>query len=139
MSSNMSRRRRDVPPVEPPDEDDPEDFEPDEEVEYLVEADEEDCVRTSVPNSLQSSQSSSSAPSTFVVVSDARSAPHISHCGMDSPSPAPRIKGTGRRHQPTASHSLDVGPRAPEPLERGEVPDDGEDDEEPADDPERPH
>jgi hypothetical protein len=76
-----------VPRLDPPDDDEPVDDAPpdddpsDEDVEYFVDAD-DDVVRTSVPKSEQSSQSSSSAPSTFVVVSDDVSAPHISHCGM---------------------------------------------------------
>jgi len=48
-------------------------------VEYLLDPVDEGSVFTSVPNSLHSSQSSNSAPSTFVVVSDDCSAPHISH------------------------------------------------------------
>jgi hypothetical protein len=86
----MSRRRclDDPPPELPgdpdelPDPEDPDDVPDDEEVEYFVDPDEEDSVRTSVPNCLQSSHSCSSAPSTFVVVSEARSAPHISHWGI---------------------------------------------------------
>jgi len=86
----MSRRRDRPPELEeldvPPPEDplDPDDEDDDPEVEYFVDADPLDSVRTAVPNSLQSSQSSSSAPSTLVVVSDGRSAPHISHCGMSA-------------------------------------------------------
>jgi len=73
--------------VEPPEELDEEAFEDeddedDEDVEYFVDPELEDSVRTSVPNPLQSSHNCSSAPSTFVVVSDGRSAPHISHWGM---------------------------------------------------------
>jgi hypothetical protein len=91
----MSRRRRveEDPPESPDDEDELPDPDPDEEVEYFVEVDEE-VVVTSVPNSVQSSQSSNSAPSTFVVVSEARSAPHISHCGMEECSAARVKKGT---------------------------------------------
>jgi hypothetical protein len=76
----MSRRRLEEPPDE--DDDDPDESEErpdDDEVEYFVDPELADSVRTSVPNPLQSSQSWSSAPSTFVVVSEARSAPHISH------------------------------------------------------------
>ncbi|AHZ21565.1 hypothetical protein C439_03683 [Haloferax mediterranei ATCC 33500] len=76
----MSRRRR--VDDEDEDEDDPEErdaFELDEEVEYFVLALEVDSVRTSVPNSAQSSHSCSSAPSTFTVFNEARSEPHISH------------------------------------------------------------
>jgi hypothetical protein len=82
----MSRRRREEPPpLEPLD---PLLFEPelpplDEEllpVEYLVEVLlPESWVRTSVPKSVQFSQTSSSAPSTFTVLGDDVSAPHISH------------------------------------------------------------
>ena len=81
----MSRRRLDPPPPDEDDEDEDEDDDvPDEEdVEYFVDPDEE-LVSTSVPKSTQLSQSWSSAPSTFAVVSDPRSAPHISHCGIDS-------------------------------------------------------
>ncbi|GGN23183.1 hypothetical protein GCM10009021_25980 [Halarchaeum nitratireducens] len=74
----MSRRRRRDPPDEfPPELDDPEDS-PDE-VEYFVEVEEDDSVFTSVPNSVQSLQTSSSAPSTLMVLGFAVSAPHISH------------------------------------------------------------
>jgi hypothetical protein len=79
----MSRRRREEPPDDDPDDPDeppaPDDPPEDDEVEYFVDPELVDSVRTSVPNPLQSSQSWSSAPSTFVVVSEARSAPHISH------------------------------------------------------------
>ncbi|ELZ85917.1 hypothetical protein C453_08878 [Haloferax elongans ATCC BAA-1513] len=65
------------------DEDDPEErdaFELDEEVEYFVLALEDvDSVRTSVPNSAQSSHSCSSAPSTFTFFREAWLEPHISH------------------------------------------------------------
>jgi hypothetical protein len=68
----MSRRRRWLPPPPPePDEDceEPElELEPDEEVEYFVEVEEEDCWRTSVPNSAHSAQTSSSAPSILTVL-----------------------------------------------------------------------
>jgi hypothetical protein len=69
---------------------------PDElDVEYFVDWEELDSVRTSVPNSLQSSHSSSSAPSTFTVVSDGCSLPHISHWGI-----SPRSRGCGIKHTP---------------------------------------
>ncbi|ELZ91268.1 hypothetical protein C440_13179 [Haloferax mucosum ATCC BAA-1512] len=77
----MSRRRR-VDDEDEDDEDDPDErdaFELDDDVEYFVLALEVDSVRTSVPNSAQSSQSCSSAPSTFTVFNEARSEPHISH------------------------------------------------------------
>ena len=80
----MSRRRD--PSDEDEDDDPPDEAEAedpsDDEVEYFVDP-EDDVVRTSVPNSVQSSQSSSSAPSTFAVVSDDCSAPHISHCDIE--------------------------------------------------------
>jgi hypothetical protein len=101
MSSNMSRRRRDEPPDDEEDDEPDEPDEPevpdDDEVEYFVDPDVEDSVRTSVPNPLQSSQSWSSAPSTFVAVSVERSAPHISHWGMPRRRPSPVIKGTTER------------------------------------------
>lgn len=81
----MSRRRRWPPDDDPPDDEDEDDDEddrlafPDEDVEYFVDDEDDDWVRTSVPNPLQSPQSWSSAPSTFVVVSEDFSAPHISH------------------------------------------------------------
>jgi hypothetical protein len=83
MSSNMSRR---PPPPEPDDpdvpdvpEDRPVDDEDEEEVEYFVEVAEDSAVWTSVPKSVQSSQTSSSAPSTFTRFGSSVSAPHISH------------------------------------------------------------
>jgi hypothetical protein len=93
MSSNISRRRREPPLDElvPPEDEDDEDDE-DDEVEYFVEDELLDSVRTSVPKSVQLSQSSSSAPSTFVVVSDELSAPHISHWGIPVRSGRPGIK-----------------------------------------------
>ena len=83
----MSRRRwLDEPPEFPPAplELDVEPDDPDEEdVEYFVdELELEESVRTSVPKPLQFPHNWSSAPSTFVVVSDAFSAPHISHWGI---------------------------------------------------------
>ncbi|GAA0218222.1 hypothetical protein GCM10009000_036400 [Halobacterium noricense] len=90
----MSRRR----PDDDDDEDDDEELaesdedDEDEEVEYFVDVEEELSVRTSVPKSEQSEHSSSSAPSTFVVVSDAFSAPHISHWGIPRPSAVCGIK-----------------------------------------------
>jgi hypothetical protein len=85
MSSNISDRRRVEPPVVPPEPLEPPEL-PElpavpllEDVEYLLVVDPDDWVVTSVPNSVQSEQSSSSAPSTLVVVSDDCSAPHISH------------------------------------------------------------
>jgi hypothetical protein len=79
----MSRRRCD-PPEDPPAEDEAEDDEeaesdPDPEVEYFVDVEELDSVRTSVPNPLQSSQTSISAPSILTVVREDCSEPHISH------------------------------------------------------------
>jgi len=68
--SNISRRRLESPvaPPAPEELDDDPDESDDEAVEYLVDADELDCWRTSVPNSVQSLQTSSSAPSIFTVV-----------------------------------------------------------------------
>jgi len=79
----MSDRLRD-PPEELDDELDAEDEdEPDEDelesVEYFVDAPEELCCFTSVPNSVHSSQTSSSAPSIFTVFGEFVSVPHISH------------------------------------------------------------
>jgi hypothetical protein len=79
----MSRRR--LP--EPPDDDEavPEDCPPpelddeDDEVEYFVDPLELLSVRTSVPKSAQSAQTSSSAPSIFTVFGAPVSVPHISH------------------------------------------------------------
>jgi hypothetical protein len=82
----MSRR---LPPElldDPPDpllvldEDDPD--EPEELlVEYFVDVlDAASWVRTSVPNSVQSSHTSSSAPSIFTRFGSPTSVPHISHC-----------------------------------------------------------
>jgi hypothetical protein len=91
MSSNISDRERLDPPPELPEPavvDVLLPVEPDwlvellPEVEYLLDPDDEESVFTSVPKSVHSSQSSSSAPSTFVVVSDDPSAPHISHCAI---------------------------------------------------------
>jgi hypothetical protein len=81
----MSRRR---PPPEPPEEppdplavlDEDPDVSDELLVEYLVDVlDEESWVRTSVPNSVQSSHTSSSAPSIFTRFGLPTSFPHISH------------------------------------------------------------
>jgi hypothetical protein len=48
-------------------------------VEYFVDVLEPVSCRTSVPKSEQSSHTSSSAPSTFTVLGEDVSAPHISH------------------------------------------------------------
>jgi hypothetical protein len=82
----MSRRRPEEPvdPDEPvlevpePDESDDED----EEVEYLVDPEELEVSRTSVPNSAQSEHTWSSAPSIFTVLGAPVSVPHISHWTM---------------------------------------------------------
>jgi len=59
------------------DEDDPDDeLDP---VEYFVDVPAELCCFTSVPNSVHSSQTSSSAPSIFTVFGEFVSVPHISH------------------------------------------------------------
>jgi hypothetical protein len=60
------------------DEDEELDDEPDP-VEYFVDPPEELCCFTSVPNSVHSSQTSSSAPSIFTVFGELVSVPHISH------------------------------------------------------------
>ncbi len=79
----MSRREREEPPEldDDDDEDDEEESldELDEDVEYLVDAPEEVCCFTSVPKSVHSSQTSSSAPSTFTRLGELVSFPHISH------------------------------------------------------------
>jgi hypothetical protein len=75
----MSERRDREEVEDAPDEADDEDELPDEEVEYLVEVELESWVLTSVPKSEQLSQTSSSAPSTLMVLGDPVSAPHISH------------------------------------------------------------
>jgi hypothetical protein len=111
----MSRRRRvDEEDDEDDEEDDDEDDFPDEEdVEYLLVELDDDSVRTSVPKSLHSSQSSSSAPSTLTVVSDDLEAPHISHWGItpsnrahcikDAPSIPGRPTGRPRAAGPVTS------------------------------------
>ncbi|GAA0677329.1 hypothetical protein GCM10009020_26570 [Natronoarchaeum mannanilyticum] len=84
MSSNMSERRR-PPPPPPPELEEPELSPPElppelDDVEYFVDVLELSWVLTSVPKPAQSSQTSSSAPSTLTVFGDDTSAPHISHC-----------------------------------------------------------
>lgn len=82
----MSRRRRDPDELDDPDDpDEPledEDVPLDDDVEYLLVDPDDDCWRTSVPKSLQSLQTSISAPSTFTVVIEDTSFPHISHCDI---------------------------------------------------------
>jgi hypothetical protein len=82
----MSRRRREEPPddEDPPEEPEPDavDSDPEEEVEYLVEPEELDVSRTSVPNSAQSEHTWSSAPSILTVFGAPVSVPHISHWTM---------------------------------------------------------
>jgi hypothetical protein len=83
MSSNISRRRP------PPEEELPEDveplpgdepLEPEDPVEYFVEVELElSSVLTSVPKSVQLSQTSSSAPSILTRFGLEVSVPHISH------------------------------------------------------------
>jgi hypothetical protein len=82
----MSRRRVLPPELDgevdedpPPEPDDAEDEPDDEDVEYFVEVLDVPSVRTSVPKSAQSEQTSSSAPSIFTVFGAAVSVPHISH------------------------------------------------------------
>jgi len=78
----MSRRRPE-PPLDELDEDaldDEDELDPLEEVEYFVEVDDdESSVLSSVPNSVHSSQTSSSAPSILTRLGDETSVPHISH------------------------------------------------------------
>jgi hypothetical protein len=73
---------REPPPLEPPDELDRPlvDVDEDDPVEYFVEVElDESPVVSSVPNSVHSSQTSNSAPSTFTRFGEDVSAPHISH------------------------------------------------------------
>lgn len=120
----MSCRRRCDPPEELPEFD----VEPSElDVEYFVEVLEEDDVCTSVPNSVQSSHTSSSAPSTLTVFGFAVSAPHISHWTMRRSYRAPRINYT----PPVVRLSTQIAACAPEPLDGGEMADDREDSEQP--------
>jgi len=79
----MSRR---LPPPPPPPEEPPElladdedDEDDEEDVEYFVDVEDVSSVRTSVPKSAQSPQTSSSAPSILTVFGDPVSVPHISH------------------------------------------------------------
>jgi hypothetical protein len=78
----MSRRR----PPPPAEDDDPDELldeeeldDPLDDVEYFVEVDDESSVLTSVPKSVHSSQTSSSAPSIFTRLGEETSLPHISH------------------------------------------------------------
>jgi hypothetical protein len=75
----MSRRR--PPPLELDELDDEDDeLDPLDEVEYFVDVDEEESsVLSSVPKSVHSSQTSSSAPSILTRLGDETSLPHISH------------------------------------------------------------
>jgi len=79
----MSERRWDPPELEDDVLDDEAEEDPDDDeldpVEYFVDAPEELCCFTSVPNSVHSSQTSSSAPSIFTVFGELVSVPHISH------------------------------------------------------------
>jgi len=103
----MSRRRREplLPPPEDPLDEESLDGVPELElVEYLLPLVLDGSSRTSVPKSAQELHSSSSAPSTFVVVSEACSAPHISHCGMACASAAGDIK-----HTPSPQHLGMIG------------------------------
>lgn len=75
----MSDRREDD---ELDDDEDPpalEDDEDDESVEYFVDVLDESAPVTSVPNSVHSSHTSSSAPSIFTRFGELVSVPHISH------------------------------------------------------------
>src|SRR6056297_200732 len=104
MSSSMSRRRVE-PPEDPPEPDEPDDEEEDfpvlELVEYLLPPEPVDSSRTSVPKSVHELHSSSSAPSTFVVVSEVWSAPHISHWGIRDANAPDGIKGAPGRSRRT--------------------------------------
>ncbi len=76
----MSRRREEPPDDEldgEEEEDDP--LDPLDDVEYFVDADDDSWVFTSVPKSVHSSQTSSSAPSILTRLGDETSFPHISH------------------------------------------------------------
>jgi hypothetical protein len=78
----MSRRRLVLdPPEDELDEDEDEELpDPLEDVEYFVEVEDElSWVLTSVPKSVHSSQTSSSAPSILTRLGEATSFPHISH------------------------------------------------------------
>jgi len=76
----MSRRRPPPPELDEDelDEDDP--LDPLDDVEYFVDVDEEESsVFSSVPKSVHSSQTSSSAPSILTRLGEETSLPHISH------------------------------------------------------------
>jgi hypothetical protein len=76
----MSRRRPPPEELDEDGEDDPlEPLDSLEEVEYFVDVDEESSVLSSVPKSVHSSQTSSSAPSILTRLGDETSVPHISH------------------------------------------------------------
>jgi hypothetical protein len=78
----MSRRRLEPLFAEPDDDefDEEDELDPLDEVEYFVEVDdEESSVLSSVPKSVHSSQTSSSAPSILTRLGDETSVPHISH------------------------------------------------------------
>jgi hypothetical protein len=83
----MSWPRLRPPPEDPPpvedvgvlDDGDDDEDPPDEPVEYFVEVLEESAVWTAVPKSVQSSQTSSSAPSILTRFGELVSVPHISH------------------------------------------------------------
>jgi len=74
-------------------------------VEYFVEVVVDPSWRTSVPKSVHSSQTSNSAPSTFTVLGEDVSAPHISHWTMPDRWQRPPINRT-----PAARGSRPVGP-----------------------------
>jgi len=77
----MSRRRPpDPPPPEELDEEDElDDDDEEDDVEYFVDVEDVSSVLTSVPKSVHSSQTSSSAPSILTRFGDETSVPHISH------------------------------------------------------------
>jgi hypothetical protein len=76
----MSRRRPPDPPPEELDEaDELDDDDEEDDVEYFVDVDDVSSVLTSVPKSVHSSQTSSSAPSILTRFGEETSVPHISH------------------------------------------------------------
>jgi hypothetical protein len=123
----MSRRRPlPPPPPPPPDEDEDEellDDEDEDDVEYFVDDEDVSCVLISVPKSAQSSHTSSSAPSILTVFGDAVSAPHISHWTI------PVLVVGAQKGFPL----LQGDHRVVEPLQCGDVTDDGEEGQQPAD------
>jgi hypothetical protein len=79
MSDRRPEDPDDPPVAEPDDEAEDEDDEELDPVEYFVDVVVESSWVTSVPNSVHSSQTWSSAPSIFTVLGEFVSVPHISH------------------------------------------------------------